>query len=184
MPKVFLVTGTSTGFGHSLIQEVLNRGDYAVATARKPETLKFTNTTAENYLSVKLDITSKESISKAFQVAMQKFGRIDVVVNNAGYGLTGCFEECTETQIRTQMEVNFFGVLDVTREAIKTMRDQKPSGGVVQQITSIGGLRGAAWFSMYCASKFAVEGFTESIAQEMKAEWGIKFTCIEPGGFR
>ncbi|RDW63737.1 short-chain dehydrogenase [Coleophoma cylindrospora] len=184
MPKVFLVTGTSTGFGHDLIQEVLNRGDYAVATARTPEALKFNNTTPENYLAVKLDVLDKSTITDAFQRALDKFGRVDVVVNNAGYGLTGCFEESTEEQIRKQMDVNFFGLLDVTRVAIKTMREQKPSGGLIQQITSIGGLRGAGCFSVYCASKFAVEGFTESVAQEMKPEWGIKFTNIEPGGFR
>lgn len=184
MPRVFFVTGTSTGFGYNIIQEALNRGHYAVATARNPSTLSFSNTTSTNFLALALDVTSKSSISAAFKHALEKFGRVDIVINNAGYGLSGCFEEFTEQQIRTQMEVNFFGLLDVTREAIKTMREQTPSGGLIQQITSIGGLRGAACFSLYCASKFAVEGFTESVAQEMKPEWGIKFTCVEPGGFR
>jgi len=184
MPKVFLVTGTSTGFGHDLIQEVLNRGDIAVATARKPDTLSFENTTPSNYLPLKLDVTDKKSIAAAFQQALKVFKRVDVVVNNAGYGLTGNFEESTETQIRRQMEVNFFGLLDVTREAMVTMRNQNPKGGVIQQITSTGGLWGAGGFSLYCASKFAVEGFTDSVAKEVKPEWNIKFTCIEPGGFR
>lgn len=107
-----------------------------------------------------------------------------MVVNNAGYGLSGVFEEVTESQLRTQMEVNFFGLIDVTRKAIETMREQKPSGGVIQQVTSIGGQRGVPTFSIYCASKWAIEGFTESINQEVKPEWGIKFTCVEPGGFR
>jgi len=82
------------------------------------------------------------------------------------------------------MEVNFFGLIDVTRKAMETMRDQKPSGGVIQQVTSIGGQRGVPTFSIYCASKWAIEGFTEAISQEVKPEWGIKFTCVEPGGFR
>ncbi|KAH6724600.1 hypothetical protein BKA61DRAFT_687916 [Leptodontidium sp. MPI-SDFR-AT-0119] len=184
MPKVFLVTGTSTGFGHDLIQEIITRGDIAVATARKPGSLCFENTTSSNYLPLKLDVTDRKSISVAFQQAIQKFGRIDVVVNNAGYGLTGNFEEMTEEHIRSQMEVNFFGLLDVTREAMVAMRTQSPKGGVIQQITSTGGLWGAAGFSLYCASKFAVEGFTDSVAKEVKPEWNIKFTCIEPGGFR
>ena len=82
------------------------------------------------------------------------------------------------------MEVNFFGLIDVTRKAMEVMRAQKPSGGLIQQVTSIGGQRGTPNFSIYCASKWAVEGFTEAINQEVKPEWGIKFTCIEPGGFR
>lgn len=184
MPKVFLVTGTSTGFGHNLIQEVLNRGDIAVATARHPSSLTFEKATHDNYLSLELDVTHPESIKIAFARAVERFGRIDVVVNNAGYGLTGCFEEYTDEQIRTQMEVNFFGLVNVTREALVTMREQSPSGGVIQQVTSVGGQRGAAGFSLYAASKWAVEGFTESISKEMKPEWGIKFTCLEPGGFR
>ena len=112
------------------------------------------------------------------------FGRVDVVVNNAGYGLSGEFESLSEPEIRKQMEVNFFGLIDVTRTAMDTMRNQKPQGGVIQQVTSIGGQRGVPTFSIYCASKWAVEGFTEAIQQEVKPEWGIKFTCIEPGGFR
>jgi short-subunit dehydrogenase len=106
------------------------------------------------------------------------------VVNNAGYGLGGPFEELSEQQIRTQMEVNFFGLTGVTRKALEVMREQKPSGGLIQQVTSIGGQRGVPLFSIYCASKWAVEGFTEALSKEVKPEWGIKFTCIEPGGFR
>jgi NAD(P)-dependent dehydrogenase (short-subunit alcohol dehydrogenase family) len=182
--KVFFITGTSTGFGNFLVQEVLNRGDIAVATARKPETLKFEKTTEKNFLAVKLDVTKNADVKESFKKAIDQFGRVDVVVNNAGYGLSGVFEELTEEQIRTQMEVNFFGLTAVTREAMSVMRDQKPSGGLIQQVTSIGGQRGVPTFSVYCASKWAVEGFTEAINQETKPEWGIKFTCVEPGGFR
>jgi NAD(P)-dependent dehydrogenase (short-subunit alcohol dehydrogenase family) len=184
MPRVFLITGTSTGFGRFYAQEVLDRGDICVATARKPESLSFSNTTEENFLAVQLDVTSKSSIDDAFAAALKKFFRIDVVVNNAGYGLSGCFEELSDEQIRQQMEVNYFGLIDVTRKAMQTMREQKPRGGLIQQITSIGGQRGVPTFSIYCSSKWAVEGFTEAVSHEVKPEWGIKFTCIEPGGFR
>lgn len=184
MPIVFLVTGTSTGFGHDLVQEVLDRGDIAIATARQPSVLKFDRVTEDNYRALELDVTNFQSIKTAFTNAVERFGRIDVVVNNAGYGLTGCFEEYTDEQIRMQMEVNFFGLVNVTREAMAVMRTQNPSGGVIQQVTSVGGQRGSACFSMYAASKWAVEGFTESLSKEVKPEWGIKFTCIEPGGFR
>jgi NAD(P)-dependent dehydrogenase (short-subunit alcohol dehydrogenase family) len=109
---------------------------------------------------------------------------VDVVVNNAGYGLAGVFEELNDSQIKKQMDVNFFGLIAVTRKAMEVMRAQKPSGGLIQQVTSIGGQRGVPLFSIYCASKWAVEGFTEALTHEVKKEWGIKFTCIEPGGFR
>ena len=185
MPRVFLITGTSTGFGHDYAQEVINRGDMVAATARDPSQLSFKNTAPDNYLAVRLDVTDKESIKAAFATALKKFHRIDVVVNNAGYGLAGAFEEYTDAQIRQQFEINFFGLLDVTREALVTLRDkQSPPGGVIQQITSIGGQRGVPLFSAYCASKWAVEGFTESLSHEVKPEWGIKFNLVEPGGFR
>ncbi|KAK5952191.1 hypothetical protein OHC33_006664 [Knufia fluminis] len=185
MPRVFLITGCSTGFGKDYVQEVLDRGDYVVATARKPESLSFSGTNDKNYLSSKLDVTDKKTIQDTFDSALKKFGRIDVVCNNAGYGLSGCFEEYKDNEIRQQMEINFFGLLDVTRIALETMRDkQKPQGGRIQQVTSIGGQRGVPTFSLYCASKWAVEGFTEALSHELKPEWNIHLTCIEPGGFR
>ncbi len=141
-PKVFLITGTSTGFGKHLVQEVLDKGDIAVATARRPESLSFENTTDKNFLAVKLDVTKQDDIESAFKATSDKFGRVDVVVNNAGYGLAGPFEELSSEQVRTQMEVNFFGLTEVTRKAMAVMRDQKPSGGLIQQVTSIGGQRG------------------------------------------
>ena len=185
MPRVFLITGCSTGFGADYVQEVLDKGDYAVATARKPEQLSFKGADEKNYLALKLDVTDKKSITDAFDQALKKFGRVDVVVNNAGYGLAGCFEEYTEDQIRQQMEINFFGLLDVTRVALETFREkQKPQGGLIQQVTSIGGQIGVATFTTYCASKWAVEGFTEALSKELKPEWNINLQLIEPGGFR
>ena len=139
MPRVFLITGTSTGFGKHLVQEVIHKGDIAVAGARNPETLSFEKTTPENYLTVKLDVTVPEDIESAFSAALEQFGRVDVVVNNAGYSLSGAFEELSDAQIQKQMDVNFFGVLAVTRKAMEVMREQKPCGGVIQQVTSIGG---------------------------------------------
>ncbi|KAL5337065.1 hypothetical protein BJX70DRAFT_409484 [Aspergillus crustosus] len=136
MPKAFLVTGTSTGFGHDLIQEVLNQGDIAIATARNPASLRIENATKENHLSLALDVTNTESIKAAFTQTIERFQRVDVVVNNAGYGL---------------------------RAASKNTPTSKSE---------------PRW------NKWAVKGFTESIAKEMKPEWGIKLTCIEPGGFR
>ncbi|KAI1614294.1 hypothetical protein EDD37DRAFT_638562 [Exophiala viscosa] len=184
-PRVFLITGTSTGFGKEYAQEVLNRGDTVVATARDPSSLKFSGTNSSNYLAVRLDVTDRASIKEAFDATLEKFKRVDVVVNNAGYGLAGNFEEYTDDQIRQQMEVNLFGLMDVTRQAMQVMRDrQTPQGGLIQQVTSIGGQRGVPLFSAYCASKWAVEGFTEAVSLEVKPEWGIKFTCVEPGGFR
>ncbi len=182
-PRVFLITGASTGFGRDYVQEVLARGDRAVATARNAESLSgFKGATDDNFLAVRLDVTDKSSIDAAFESALNKFGTVDVVVNNAGYGLAGCFEEYTDEQIRRQMEVNFFGLVDVTRKAMEVMRRQQ--GGLIQQITSIGGQRSVPLFSIYCASKWAVEGFTEAVSHEVKPEWNIKFTCVEPGGFR
>ena len=142
MPRVFLITGTSTGFGLHLVQEVIDAGDIAVATARKPESLTFKNTSPKNYLALKLDVTKSEDIDAAFKATVDEFGRVDVVVNNAGYGLSGPFEELPDDQIKTQMDVNFYGLLAVTKKAMEVMRTQKPSGGLIQQVTSIGGQRG------------------------------------------
>ena len=184
MPRVFLITGTSTGFGLHLVQEVIDEGDIAIATARNPSSLSFKNTSDKNYLPLKLDVTDPSTVASAFDQAVKKFGRVDVVVNNAGYGLSGPFEELNDKQIKRQMDVNFFGLISMTRKAMQVMRAQQPPGGVIQQVTSIGGQRGVPMFSIYCASKWAVEGFTEAVSLEVKPEWGIRFTCVEPGGFR
>jgi NAD(P)-dependent dehydrogenase (short-subunit alcohol dehydrogenase family) len=184
-PQVFFITGTSTGFGYYYVEKCLKEGDKVVATARNSSKLSFPDATKDNYLALDCDGTKQASIDAAFDKAVSHFGRVDVVVNNAGYGLSGEFESLSEEQIRTQMEVNYFGLLNVTRKALETMREKNsPPGGRIQQITSIGGQRGVPTFSIYCASKWAVEGFTESLQQELKPEWNIKLTCIEPGGFR
>jgi NAD(P)-dependent dehydrogenase (short-subunit alcohol dehydrogenase family) len=140
-PRVFLITGTSTGFGEELVKVVLKNGDYVVATARNSSKLSFDGANDSNSLLVDLDVTKKDSIDAAFDAAIKKFKRIDVVVNNARYGLSGPFETLSDTQIRKQMEINFFGLIDVTRKALETMRNLK-TGGVIQQVTSIGGQHG------------------------------------------
>lgn len=183
-PRVFFITGTSTGFGYELVKKVIAEGDKVVATARNSSKLSFEGTSSSNFLAVDLDVTEQKSIHDAFAAAVKHFGRIDVVVNNAGYGLAGEFESLSDKQIRTQMEVNFFGLIDVTRVALETLREQKPCGGLIQQVTSIGGQRGVPGFTVYCASKWAVEGFTESLSHEIKPEWNISLQCVEPGGFR
>ncbi|KAB8336708.1 hypothetical protein FH972_021018 [Carpinus fangiana] len=155
-PRIFLITGCSTGIGASLAQEVIDRGDIAVATARKPSSLKFKDTTEQNFLPLPVDLYDRESIVAAFDAAVKAFGRVDAFINNA----------------------------DGTRKAMEVMRAQSPPGGAIMQVTSIGGLIGFPLMSMYSASKFAVEGLTEAIAQEVKPEWNIHFTCVEPGGFR
>jgi len=139
-PRVFLITGTSTGFGYELVKVVLSKGDYVVATARNSSKLDFSlaGATSSNTLCVDLDVTSKATINSTFEAALKKFGHVDVVVNNAGYGLCGEFESFSDEQIRTQMEINFFGLVDVTRRAMEIMRDSG-RGGVIQQVTSIGG---------------------------------------------
>lgn len=155
-PKVFLITGTSTGFGNELVKICLKNGQHVVATARNSSKLQFDGTNDSNYLAVDLDVTKPESIDAAFEQAVKKFGRLDVVVNNAGYGLCGVFESLEDKQIRTQMEINFFGLINVTRKALEQLRTQSPSGGVIQNVTSIGGQLGVPTFSIYCASKWAV----------------------------
>ncbi|KAI1733480.1 hypothetical protein F4680DRAFT_463803 [Xylaria scruposa] len=183
--KIFFITGCSSGFGNALVQKCLDAGDKVVATSRRPDDLRFVNVNEHNYLAVGVDIGCSESIQAAFDRAIAAFGRVDVVVNNAGVGLCGAFEELTDRDIQSVMEINFMGVIRVTRAALHIMRNvNNPPGGLIQQITSIAGQCGMPAVSAYCASKWAVEGLTESITMEMKPEWNIKLTCVEPGGFR
>lgn len=176
MPRVFLVTGTSTGFGNELVKKIIAEGDIAVATARDSSKLKFDDISPQNFLAVDLDVTNKQSIDAAFDKALAQFKRVDVVVNNAGYGLSGAFETLSDQQLRTQMEVNLFGLLDVTRKALEVMRDtNSPPGGLIQQVTSIGGQTGVPSFSIYCASKWGVEGFTEALSHEVRIGRGLRF---------
>ncbi|EMD34262.1 hypothetical protein CERSUDRAFT_117138 [Gelatoporia subvermispora B] len=185
--RVWFITGSSQGLGKALLEEVLERGERAVATARKPEVLA---PLAEKYptsqrLLQPLDVTNEAQIIEAFEATEKHFGRLDVVVNNAGYGLKGEIEAIPEDQARKQIEVLFWGPVHITKEAIKFMRDINPPGlgGRVLNISSIGGYIANTTLAYYSAGKFALEGFTEAFTKEMLPSWNIKGVIIEPGGF-
>ena len=180
--KVWFITGSSTGFGRELAEEALKAGYRVIATARKPEILhdlieKYPDTAR----AVKLDVTKPEDAAGAISSAIDEFGRIDFLVNNAGYGSIGAIEEVADEQIRRQFETNFFGLLNVTRAALPTLRKQ--GSGHIFNISSVGGFVSFPSAGIYCASKFAVEAISESLAGEL-ADLGIKVTIVEPGAFR
>lgn len=182
MAKTWFITGASSGLGEALSKAVLSAGDSVVATFRRPEQAEaFSREAKENGIGLVLDVTHTAGISKALQEAKNKFGRIDVLVNNAGYGTIGAIEEFNLDEIREQMETNFFGAVAVTKEALPLMREQ--GGGHIIQISSQSGFRASAGFGIYNASKFALEGFSEALAQEVQA-FGIKVVIVEPGPFR
>lgn len=179
--KVWLITGTSSGFGRALAEEVLAKGDRVVATARKPEVLRdLIDKYPDTARAVKLDVTNTEDAKSAVREAVREFGRIDVLVNNAGYVLVGAIEESSDAQIRRQFDTNFFGVLNVTREALPVLRRQK-SGHIVN-IGSVVGISAMPLLGIYSATKFALEGISEALAGEL-ATHNIKTMIVEPGPF-
>jgi NAD(P)-dependent dehydrogenase (short-subunit alcohol dehydrogenase family) len=184
-PRVWLITGTSRGFGRSLATAVMARGEPLVATARHrddAESLaKDVHAGAGDFMAADLDVTDAEQARDVMTRAVERFGRVDVVVNNAGYGHFGAVEELTDEALRRQFEVNFFGTVNVTRAALPVFRRQR-SGHLVQ-MSSLNGLEGMAGGAFYCASKFAVEGLSESLAPEV-AHLGVKVTIVEPGPHR
>ena len=178
MSKIWFITGTSKGFGRIWAQAALERGDQVVATARSVESLRDLSAQyGANVLTLALDVTDKNAVFEAVKQAHDKFGRLDVVVNNAGYGQFGAVEEISEQEARDQMETNFFGALWVTQAALPFMRAQR-SGRIIQ-VSSIGGVTAIASVGMYHASKWALEGLSQSLAQEVK-EMGIHVTLVEP----
>ncbi|MFP7494731.1 oxidoreductase [Terribacillus saccharophilus] len=180
--KVWLITGTSSGFGRALAEELIENGEYVLATARNEESISDLAEKAPDLVKTfKLDVTDKQQSIRVVDFARQHFGKLDVVVNNAGYGLLGALEEFSEQNIRDQMETNFFGVINVTKAALPLFREQQ-SGHFIN-ISSVGGISTGASLGMYGASKFALEGLSESLAQELEP-FGIKVTIIEPGAFR
>ena len=179
---VWLVTGCSTGFGRALAQLVLRRGWRLVATARDKERVADLAEGAEDrVLAVQLDVSQPDQVAAAVAAAQKRFGRIDVLVNNAGYGYQSSIEEGEEAQIRAQFDANVFGLFAITREVLPLMRAQR-SGHIIN-ITSVAGLIGFPGSGYYAASKHAVEGFSDSLSAEVKP-LGIKVTCVEPGPFR
>jgi NAD(P)-dependent dehydrogenase (short-subunit alcohol dehydrogenase family) len=180
--RVWFITGASTGFGRELAEQVLERGDKVVATARKPQ--QITDLQAnypETALAAALDVTDPASIAAAVTAALDKFGRIDVLVNNAGYGITGAIEEASEDEFMPVFETNVFGLMRVTRALLPQFRKQR-SGNIVN-LSSISGLIGGAGWGFYNTTKFAVNGFSEALAAEM-APLGVYVTIVEPGPFR
>ena len=179
--KVWFITGCSRGFGRQWAVAALERGDKVVATARKVDTLKdLADKYGEHLLPLELDVTNKSAVVAAVDQGYEHFAALDVVINNAGYGVFGMTEEVTEAQARAQMETNFFGALWVTQAALPHLRAQK-SGHIIQ-VSSIGGITAFSGLGMYHASKWALEGFSQSLAQEV-ASFGIHVTLVEPGGF-
>ena len=175
---IWFVTGASGGFGRAICRAALDRGDEVVATARDPSSL---DDLADEALVLPLDVTDSASVDVATRDAIARFGRIDVVVNNAGYGHVGAIEELSEGELRLQYEVNLFGVLRVTRALLPQLRRQR-SGHIVQ-MSSLNGVVGMAGGGHYVATKFALEGLSESLAEEVEP-LGINVTLVEPGPYR
>lgn len=181
-PKTWFITGASSGFGLAFARQALERGDRVVATARNPARLAALAALApERVLVHKLDVTRPEDATLAATAGVERFGRIDVLVNNAGYGIVGAVEETPEAELRAQMETNFFGAVAVTKAVLPHMRAQR--AGAIVNISSLGGQLSFGGFSAYSASKFALEGLSEALAQEV-APFGIKVLIVEPGAFR
>jgi NAD(P)-dependent dehydrogenase (short-subunit alcohol dehydrogenase family) len=180
--RVWLVTGTSSGLGRALADAVVARGDKLVAAVRRPEANEdLVKAAPDRVRVVEVDVTKPEQVQEAVRTAVDSFGRIDVVVNNAGYGLLGGVEEATEEQIRRQFEVNMFGVFAVTRATLPVLRAQR--SGHFFMVSSMSGQHGAAGLAWYSASKFAVEGFSEGLLGEVE-QLGVKVTILEFGNFR
>jgi NAD(P)-dependent dehydrogenase (short-subunit alcohol dehydrogenase family) len=179
--KVWFITGTSKGFGRVWAQAALARGDRVAATARQVTTLTpLRERYADQVAVIPLDVTDKGAVGAAIRLAHARFGRLDVVVNNAGYGLFGAIEEVSEAEARGQIETNLFGALWVTQAALPIMRAQ--GSGHIIQVSSIGGVNAFPTVGLYHASKWGLEGFSQSLAAEV-AGFGIKVTLVEPGGY-
>lgn len=180
--KVWFITGASAGFGKSFAEYAISQGYNVVVTARRLDKLEAIKAIAPNQVEVlRMDVNNNDEIAGAVKAVIARFGRIDVLINNAGFGIVGAVEETPENELRAQMETNFFGAVSVTRTCLPIFRQQK-SGSIVN-ISSLGGQLSFAGFSAYSASKFALEGLSEALAAEL-APFGIKVLIVEPGSFR
>jgi NAD(P)-dependent dehydrogenase (short-subunit alcohol dehydrogenase family) len=178
----WFITGASSGFGLAFARYALERGYNVTATARSPEKLQSLATEQPNRVLVhRLDVTIPSEAEEAVSASLARFGQIDLLINNAGYGVVGAFEETSDAELRAQMETNFFGAVSVTRAALPSMRAAR--SGAIVNISSLGGQLSFGGFSAYSASKFALEGLSEALAQEV-APFGIKVLIVEPGAFR
>jgi NAD(P)-dependent dehydrogenase (short-subunit alcohol dehydrogenase family) len=185
---VWLVTGTSSGLGRNLVEEVLASGERVVAVTRRASSLSSLAAahSPKSLLVLELDITSNDQIKAAFQQIKSHFGRVDVVVNNAGYALKGEVEAISDEQAMKQMEVNFWAPVRISREAVRFFREENPAnvGGYILNISSSGGFNANPAMAFYNASKFALEGFSEALSKEIPSEWNIHVVIVQPGGFR
>jgi NAD(P)-dependent dehydrogenase (short-subunit alcohol dehydrogenase family) len=182
MSKVWLVTGSASGLGRSIAEAVLASGDRLVATARDPHRLEdLVKKYGDQVRTAPLDVADEDAAKAAVQVAVSAFGRLDVVVNNAGYGDFSPFEQLSSKRFKALIDTNFYGVVNVTRATLPIMRKQK--SGTILQISSVGGRITRPGNAVYHAAKWAVGGFTESLAQEV-APFGVKVCALEPGGIR
>ncbi|MFF4354851.1 oxidoreductase [Streptomyces sp. NPDC001530] len=183
MASTWLITGASRGFGRALAEAVLEAGDQLVATARRPEQLAgLVERYGDRVRAVALDVTDTAAARNAVQAAVDAFGRLDVIVNNAGYANSAPIEEMAEDDFRAQFEANFFGVVNVTRAALLVLRAQR--SGTFVQFSSLGGrVGGTPGMGAYQSAKFAVEGFSEVLANEV-APFGVRVVIVEPGAFR
>jgi NAD(P)-dependent dehydrogenase (short-subunit alcohol dehydrogenase family) len=181
-PKTWFITGASSGFGTAFAHFALQRGDNVVATARNVGKLEALAAHApDRVLAVKMDVTNAADIQPAVDAAVRRFGRIDVLVNNAGYGVVGAVEETSDAALRAVLDTNFFGAVAVTKAVLPVMRARR--SGAIVNISSMGGQMSLGGFSAYSASKFALEGMSEALALEVKT-FGVKVLIVEPGAFR
>jgi NAD(P)-dependent dehydrogenase (short-subunit alcohol dehydrogenase family) len=179
--RTWFITGSSRGFGREWAIAALERGDSVAATARDTGSLDdLVERFGDRILPLKLDVTDRAAVFDAVETAHRRFGRLDVVVNNAGYGQFGLIEEISEAEARAQFETNVFGALWVTQAALPILREQ--GSGHILQVSSIGGISAFPNIGIYNASKWALEAFSQSLAQEV-AGFGVKVTLIEPGGY-
>jgi NAD(P)-dependent dehydrogenase (short-subunit alcohol dehydrogenase family) len=183
MSKVWLITGAGSGIGAGTARAALRAGDRVIVTGRNLDKVRnaYPDVTGDKLAFIQLDVTDEAQAKAAVEEAVKRFGRIDVLVNNAGYSLLGNFEEFTTEQIERQFAPNFWGVVHVMRAALPIMRRQR-SGHIIN-ISSVAGVVGQAAVAAYCASKFAVEGLSLAVAEEIEP-FGIKVTVVEPGFFR
>ena len=180
--KVWFITGSSSGFGRELSEQLLERGYKVVATARNTETIEdLVQKYPNNARAIQLDVTNDRDVKNSVTKALEEFGSIDVLINNAGYGLGGGIEEPSMEQIQEQYDTNVFGVIRMMREVLPHMRKQR--GGNIVNVSSVVGIRSLPSIGYYSSTKFAMEALSESLAQEVE-HLGIKVTLVEPGGFR
>lgn len=180
--KIWLITGTSSGFGRELVEQVTATGDFVVGTLRNDAQIEAYNTEFKGKAKfVRMDVTKSDQVQAGVEQVVAEYGRIDVLVNNAGFGMMGAVEELSMAEIRTQMETNLFGLIDVTQRVLPVMRQQ--GSGTVVMLSSVAGLQAGAGFGIYNTSKFAVEGLSEALHHEI-TPLGLRVLLVEPGPYR